>query len=410
MTKTSSEAGKCLLCKIPRCKAACAVETDVPAIIKLYREGQYEEAASILYKNNPFSAITSLVCDWSKSCYGHCVLNAKKNPVAWHEIEAELSCDYIFKAHAAVGPEKGKKVAIIGGGPAGITAALMLREEGIDVTIFDKNERLGGVLRYGIPEFRLDRSYVDQYDRLIEEAGVTFKGNVNISRNGDGDISLQELAASYDAVLIAGGAAIPRRLDIPGEDIPDIIYALDYLKTPDSYTLGHKVLVIGGGNVTMDACRTANRKGHDTYVYYRKSYENMPANSAEVKEAIEEGVKFHIFEVPVAIRDHKAVMRKCENVTGADGRVSTKMIDGTDHEVEFDSMLVAISANVDLGIFGGQENIKIERGWPVTDELQQTSMPGVFLAGDFILGPATVVEAVASAKKAVKGILKHLGF
>ena len=301
-------------------------------------------------------------------------------------------------------------VIVIGGGPAGITAALMLREEGIDVTIFDKNEKLGGVLRYGIPEFRLDRSYIDQYDRLIEEAGVTFKGNVNVGGNGDGDISLQELAASYDAVLIAGGAAIPRRLDIPGEDIPDIIYALDYLKSPDSYTLGHKVLVIGGGNVTMDACRTANRKGHDTYVYYRKSYENMPANSAEVKEAIEEGVKFHIFEVPVAIRDHKAVMRKCENVTGADGRISTKMIDGTDHEVEFDSMLVAISANVDLGIFGGQENIKIERGWPVTDELQQTSMPGVFLAGDFILGPATVVEAVASAKKAVKGILKHLGF
>ena len=354
MTKTSSEAGKCLLCKIPRCKAACAVETDVPAIIKLYREGQYEEAASILYKNNPFSAITSLVCDWSKSCYGHCILNAKKNPVAWHEIEAELSCDYIFKAHATVGPEKGKKVAIIGGGPAGITAALRLREEGIDVTIFDKNEKSGGVLRYGIPEFRLDRSYVDQYDRLIEEAGVTFKGNVNVGGNGEGDISLQELAAAYDAVLIAGGAAIPRRLDIPGEDIPDIIYALDYLKSPDSYTLGHKVLVIGGGNVTMDACRTANRKGHDTYVYYRKSYENMPANSAEVKEAIEEGVKFHIFEVPVAIRDHKAVMRKCENVTSADGRVSTKMIDGTDHEVEFDSMLVAISANVDLGIFGGQ--------------------------------------------------------
>ena len=352
-------------------------------------------------------------------------MNAKKNPVAWHEIEAELSCDYIFKAHATVGPEKGKKVAIIGGGPAGITAALMLREEGIDVTIFDKNEKSGGVLRYGIPEFRLDRSYVDQYDRLIEEAGVTFKGNVNVGGNGEGDISLQELAAAYDAVLIAGGAAIPRRLDIPGEDIPDIIYALDYLKSPDSYTLGHKVLVIGGGNVTMDACRTANRKGHDTYVYYRKSYENMPANSAEVKEAIEEGVKFHIFEVPVAIRDHKAVMRRCENVTSADGRVSTKMmdagcsvgmvdkekmIDGTDHEVEFDSMLVAISANVDLGIFGGQENIKIERGWPVTDELQQTSMPGVFLAGDFILGPATVVEAVASAKKAVKGILKHLGF
>ncbi len=401
------EAGKCLLCKVPKCSAACAVRTDVPAAMRLYREGMAEEAASLLFRNNPFSAVTSLVCDWKKNCYGHCVLNVRKTPVAWHEIEAELSCSYLFKAHVNAGHDNGKKVAIIGGGPAGITAALSLKEKGCSVTIFDRNAEPGGVLRYGIPGFRLDRSYIGQYDRILAEAGVIFRGNTDIGENGH--MSFDDIAASYDAVLIAGGAAIPRRLDIPGEDCCDIIYALDYLKSPESYKLGEKVLVIGGGNVTMDACRTARRAGHDTYVYYRKSFENMPANSLEVKEAIAEGIKFCLFEVPVAIREHKAVMRKCENVIREDGRVSTRMIEGTDHEVDFDSMLVAISASVDYSIFGSQTGIKTEGGRPVTDELQQTSLPGVFLAGDFILGPATVVEAVASAKKAVQGILNHLG-
>lgn len=401
------EAGRCLLCKAPRCSAACAVKTDVPAAMKLYREGKYGEAASMLYTNNPFSAITSLICDWQKNCLGHCVLNAKKAPVRWHEIEAELSCSYIFDAHAKAGADNGKKVAVIGAGPAGITAALILREKGCSVTIYDRNARPGGVLRYGIPEFRLDRRYIGQYDRLLEEAGIEFRGSTDIG--GKDGISLEHLAAESDAVLIAGGAAIPRRLDIPGEDNPDIIYALDYLKNPGAYGLGHKVLVIGGGNVTMDACRTAIRLGHDTHVYYRKSFENMPANSIEVKEAVKEGVQFHLFEVPVAVRGHKAVMRKCENVTGPDGKVSTKMIDGTDHEVEFDSMLVAISASVDCSIFGAGTDVELAHGRPVTDEMQQTSVPGVFAAGDFLLGPATVVEAVASARTAAYGILEHIG-
>lgn len=398
------EAGRCLLCKVPKCSAACAVRTDVPSAMKSYREGKPEEAADILFRNNPFSAITSLVCDWQKNCLGHCVLNSRKMPVRWHEIEEEVSCGYLFNAHITPGNDNGKSVAIVGAGPAGITAALRLREKGCAVTIFDKNARPGGVLRYGIPEFRLDRKYIDQYERLLNETGVEFKGGVNAGE----DITLDALRDRFNAVLITCGAAIPRKLDIPGEDNADIIYALDYLKDPSAFKLGGKVLVIGGGNVTMDACRTAKRLGHDTHVYYRKSFENMPANSLEVREAMEEGVEFHLFEVPVAIRAHKAVMRRCENVTGPDGRVSTKMLEGTDYEVEFDSMLVAISASVDYSIFG-ENGIAMENKRPVTDEGQQTSLPGVFLAGDFILGPATVVEAVASAKTAVRGITAFLG-
>ncbi len=398
------EAGRCLLCKVPRCSAACAVRTDVPSAMKSYREGKPEEAADILFRNNPFSAITSLVCDWQKNCLGHCVLNSRNMPVRWHEIEEEISCEYLFRVHITPGQDNGKSVAIIGGGPAGMTAALQLREKGCAVTIFDKNERPGGVLRYGIPEFRLDRKYIDQYERLLDETGVEFKGGINAGA----DVTLAAMRDSFDAVLITCGAAIPRKLDIPGEDNVDIIYALDYLKNPSAFKLGRKVLVIGGGNVTMDACRTAKRLGHDTHVYYRKSFENMPANSLEVSEAVDEGIEFHLFEVPVAVRGNKAVMRRCENVTGPDGRISTKMIEGTDYEVEFDSMLVAISASVDYSIFG-EDGIKMENKRPVTDDGQQTSLPGVFIAGDFILGPATVVEAVASAKTAVEGITAFLG-
>lgn len=400
----NSEAGRCLLCKIPKCSAACAVKTDVPTSIRLYKEGRGEEAARLLFANNPFSAITSRVCDWSKACYGHCVLNAKKMPVKWHEIEAEITGEYLFHASITPGTPNGKKVAIIGAGPAGITAAFILRERGCEVVIYDENPLPGGVLRYGIPEFRLSRKYIEQYDRIMSEAGIEFIGGKRIGR----DISVKELRENYDALFIATGAAVPRRLDIPGEDNPNILYALDYLKDPDAFKLGHKVLVIGGGNVTMDACRTALRRGHDTWVYYRKSFENMPANSSEVHEAIEEGVKFEVFEVPVAVKDNIAVMRKCENVTKEDGRLTTRIIDGTDHDVEFDSMLVAISANVDYSVFEGLD-VEMMKGWPVTDDKQQTSVKGLFVAGDFILGPATVVEAVQSAKVAVSGILEHLG-
>ncbi len=400
-----SEAARCLKCRNARCSAACPVRTDIPALMALYLQGKKEEAADILLRNNPMAAISSRVCDWSRVCLSRCILNARQSPVNWHSIEAEIAGEAIFRMKITTGEATGKSVGIVGAGPAGISAALWLREAGHDVVVYDSFERPGGVLRYGIPEFRLDRKFVDRYETLLEEAGVTFRGNTFVGR----DISLQELRARHDAVLIAAGAGIPRKLDVPGEEGANVIYALDYLKDPSAYNLGRRVIVIGGGNVTMDACRTAVRQGRDTTVYYRKSFENMPANAIEVELAREEGVKFVLFEVPVGFRDGKAIMRKCENVLKPDGRVSTRMIEGTDHEVEFDTMLVAISANVDFSIFGEDKPVLNRYGWPETNDSQQTSLKDVFIAGDFILGPATVVDAVASAKKAVAGILSYLG-
>lgn len=393
MERTSTvnqEALRCLLCKVPKCSAACPVGTKVPLAMGLYREGRMQEAGKALFANNPFSAITSIVCDWDRFCLGHCVLNARRQPVRWHEIEEEVSGEYLRTARLSVAPDTGRSVAIVGAGPAGMTAAMLLRERGLRVTLYDDNPMPGGVLRYGIPAFRLRKELVDAYSRIMAEAGIDFWGGCKVGR----DLTLDQLRGGADAVLIASGACNPRRLDIPGEDDPRVIYALDYLKDPDAYHLRGKVLVIGGGNVTMDASRTALRKGCDTTVYYRKTFANMPANDGEVREALAEGVKFRLFRVPVAIRGGVAIMRACENYVTDEGKLRTRMLAGRDYGEPFDHMIVAISETVSHDVTGGL----------AVDDLPE----GVFVAGDFMTGPRTVVEAVATAKTAVGGILDYL--
>lgn len=402
------EALRCLLCKKPRCKYACPIFTDVPMAMKLYRDGNVEEAAKILFENNPLTAITCQVCDWKKTCYGACVLNAKGNPVKWYEIEQEISIKYLEQAGVDVPAENGKRVCIVGAGPAGITAAIKLREKGFGVTVYDDHERLGGVLRYGIPSFRFNRGYVDAVEHIIEEAGIKFVGGTKIGK----DLSVKDLRKKYDAVLIAGGTWEPRKLDIPGEEDERVIYAMEYLMDPDAYSLKGRIHVIGGGNVTMDASRTALRKGCDTTVYYRKTFENMPANVRDVEEAKADGVKFVLFEVPVAIKrdgDRRfSVIRHCENIIGEDGNVRTRMIPGTDKEVEFDYMIVAISENVDYGLFGEDMPETDRKGRPIVNEKFETSTDGVFLCGDFLTGPTTVANAAQSGKTAAQSIAEKL--
>lgn len=405
-TSNIDEARRCLLCRNARCSAACPVNTPVPTAMKIFREGgDLSEAGKILFDNNPLSAITSQVCDWNRLCYGHCILNAKKVPVHWHDVEFEISGAYLMEHETEVGGPCGKSVAIIGAGPAGITAAIKLMEKGFAVTMYDDNEHIGGVLRYGIPKFRLDHKYVDAYERMLLDAGLEFQGGHKMDA-----LDFEVLKQEFDAVLVAGGAWKPRKLDIPGEASDKVIYALDYLHDPEAYRLSGKVFVVGGGNVTMDAARTAVRSGCDTHIWYRKTFENMPANSMEVEETREDGVQFHLFRVPVEIKeDNIAVMRKCENVVDeATGRVKTRMIPGEDIEEKFDHMIVAISENVDYGVLGDGFP-QTEKGWPDTDENLRLRDTNVFLAGDFYSGPKTVVEAVASAKTAVEGILRYTG-
>lgn len=285
----------------------------------------------------------------------------------------------------------GKKVAIVGAGPAGIAAAIWLRQKGVAIDLYDSFPRIGGVLRYGIPDFRLDKKYVDAYERILKEINVNFIGGVTLGK----DMTVKSLQDSHDAVLLAAGAWVAKEMRIPGEDNPHVLHALEFLKDTSKFQLGKKVIVVGGGNVAMDACRTAIRMGCDTTVVYRKTFENMPANKLEVKEAQEEGVKFNVFSVPVEVKTEGsrtyAIVRKCENYTREDGSIATRILDGTDYEIDFDSMIVAVSEGVDKALAEG------------------ASPEGLFSAGDYNYGPKTVVEAVQSAKEQVAEISSFLG-
>ena len=403
--RMNPEALRCLLCKNARCSAACPAGTPVPDAMKLYREGRLEEAAGLLFENNPLSGITCQVCDWNRMCFGHCVLNARNNPVHWYEIENEISVPFLQKAVLTPGPDNGREVAVIGAGPAGIAGAIFLRRAGFRVTVYDSHERMGGVLRYGIPSFRLDKAHVDALEKILLEGGVVFRGGKAVT--------VDSLRGKADAILVATGAGVARRMNIPGEDLPGVISALSFLEDPSTDKVRGRVLVVGGGNVAMDACRSARRMGLDTTVYYRKTFSNMPANSHEVEEARAEGVKFELLQVPVAIKQgpggNVAVIRDCENVTRSDGSLSTRIIDGTDHEVPFDTMIIAVSEKVDYGVFPGEMPLTDDDGRIKVNGVHQTSWPDVFMAGDFLLGPKTVVHAVQTAKTAVQGIIQYLG-
>ena len=399
------EAIKCLGCPKPRCSMiGCPVHTAIPECIRLYKEGRLKEAGEILFNNNPFSAVTSIVCNYKSFCYGACVLNAKKDPVRWYEIEQEISNEFLKAFHPDVTPKNDQKIAIIGAGPAGLSAAIFLAQKGYNVTVYDKEERIGGVLRYGIPGFRLDKSIVDEYERILKEYDISYHGNIEIGK----DITLSNIRKAVDAVIVATGAIKENKLRIPGEEKENVINALAFLKDNSLIDKANKVVVIGGGNVAMDAARSAKRMGKDTYVYYRKTFENMPANPIEVEEAIAEGVKFEVFEAPVEVKDSSVIFRKCENVTDENGKLRTKILENTDHEVTLDALLVAAGETIDLSVFGDELPELNKWHYPEVDETNMTSFDGVFVAGDFILGAKTVVEAIASTKTAVNGIENYL--
>lgn len=402
----NNEALRCLLCKKPKCSLqGCPVHTPIPECMQLYREDKLDEAGKILFDNNPLSAITSRVCDWRQFCFGNCILNVKKIPVRWYEIEQEISDAYLFSVTLKRESDllSGKRVALVGAGPVGIVAAIWLYRLGAEVSIADANPRIGGVLRYGIPGFRLDKKYVNAYERLLLGAGIEFQGGIEVGR----DIELARVAARYDAVLLGTGAEKAALLNIPGEGKG--LQALPFLKNPSAFDLGRKVIVIGGGNVAMDASRTAVRQGAETWIYYRKDYGNMPANPIEVEEAMRDGVHFRVFQAPVEVRTGSVVFCDCENVTDpATGKVRTRIIEGTEHEVECDTLLSAISEKPDFSVFNGCEPVLDEKGDLVVDENGLAAIQGidnVYVAGDFLFGPKTVVEAVASARKAVDAII-----
>ncbi len=402
------EANRCLQCKNPRCQKYCPIATPIPQVIELYKEGKLMEAGELLFQNNPLSAVCAIVCPHEDQCKGNCIKGIKDRPVDFHEIEKEISQYYIENIQFEEISEKKDDVAIIGGGPAGITIAFILAQRGYDVTIFDAHDKIGGVMRYGIPEYRLPNHLVDIFKEKLVQLGVKIRPNTLIGPVITLDTMFED---GYKAIFIGTGVWNPKPLRIKGETLGNVHYAIDYLKAPEAYDFtGKRVCVIGAGNVAMDASRTAIRSGaSDVYVLYRKGFENMPCTKVELQEAKEDGIKFELFKAPLELTKQGVKYIETENATDEEGRIITVNKEGTEGEFPCDVIIIAVSQSPRSNIVSTTKSLDTNRwGLLVTDECGHTTKQGVFASGDVVTGAKTVVQAVATAKVVADEMEKYM--
>ena len=393
---------RCLLCKKPRCKVNCPIDTPIPEIIELYKCGNIEEAGKILFNNNPLSAVCGIICPHENQCEGNCIRGIKQEPVKFHKLESVISSEYLKSTKFKQEVSLKDRIAIIGSGPAGITMAFMLAKEGYKVTIFEKNSEIGGVLRYGIPDFRLSNEILDNIEERLLDLNVKIRYNALVGPVLTIDKLLED---GYKAIFIGTGVWNPKTLNIRGESLGHVNYAIDYLKSPKSFRLGEKVIVIGAGNVAMDAARTAKYYGaKDVTVVYRKDFEHMTATKAEINDAKEEGVNFELFKAPVEIVDEGVVFIDTKMIE-KDGQKTMVNVECSEKLMEADSVIIAVSQSPKTNIVSSTNTIQTNRhGLIVIDEIGHTTKNGVFACGDVVTGARTVVEAVAHAKKVAEAI------
>ncbi|MEF9958966.1 MAG: NAD(P)-dependent oxidoreductase [Niameybacter sp.] len=397
------EASRCLSCKNARCQKHCPIQTPIPEIIKLFQEDKLIEAGEKLFENNPLSALCAIVCPHEKQCYGNCIKGIKGEPIQFYEMERYISQKYLEEISYKKPILNGKKVAIVGSGPAGITIALILAQKGYAITIFEKNEEIGGMLRYGIPKFRLPRVLLELIQKRLLELGVKIRYNTLIGPV----VTLERLQTDgYEAVFIGTGVWNPKPLNIKGETLGHVHYAVNYLKSPESYSLGKKVLVIGAGNVAMDAARTAKRSGaEEVTIVYRRDFTDMPATKVEIKEAQEEGVGFATFRTPVEITDAGLITLETKGMEDEEGTSRIVKIEGSEKLIQADAIIIAVSQVPKNNIVLTAKGLDVgTSGLILTDETGHTTQEGVFASGDVVTGARTVVEAVANAKMVAKSI------
>ena len=400
------EADRCLLCKNARCKANCPINTEIPEVVKLFKEGKLDEAGAMLFENNPLSAVCAVVCPHEDQCKGNCIRGIKGEPVSFCEIEELISNEYLKKIKLEKTAERNERIPIIGAGPAGITLSIILAKKGFKVTLFDAHEKIGGVLRYGIPEYRLPNSVMDRYEEILLALGVKIRPNTLIGPV----ITLDKLFFDgYKAVFIGTGVWNPKTLDIKGESLGNVHYAIDYLKSPDVYNLGKKVAVIGAGNVAMDAARVAKRSGaEEVYILYRKGFENMPCTKVELQEAKDDDIKFELFKAPIELTEDGVKYIETKNEVKEDGKVVTVTIDGTEGMFECDSVIIAVSQSPRKNIVANTTGIETNKwGLVLTDDKGHTTREGVFASGDVVTGANTVVHAAAYAKVVAESIEEY---
>ena len=381
-----NSAQTCLDCKKPRCQTGCPVGTPIAEMIRLFLSGDIKEAGEKVFQNNPLSIICSLVCPHEKHCEGHCILNKKSIPVNVGGIENYISTYYMNYKEFEKPIPNGRNLAIIGSGPAGISLAMIMAMKGYHVTMYEGNEQIGGVLRYGIPDFRLDKTILDKIEVNLKKLGVNIRKNIMIGKH----ITLDDMQRDgFDAIFIGTGVWAPKKLGIKGESLGNVHFAIDYLKTPKAYELGKRVVVIGAGNVAMDVARTVIRNGaNDVSIMYRKGEEDMPAEKIEIDHAKIDGVKFKLHSLPLELTE-KGIRY-----------ITTNQEVNEECFEEADSILVAISQTARDLIVKNNTGLSLgENGLLQSDENGVTARKGVFASGDVVTGARTVVEAVAFSKR-----------
>ena len=396
MSSIKKEADRCLKCKKPMCAAHCPVSTPVPQVVDLFINGKIKQAGELLFNNNPLSAVTSMICPHEKNCTGHCVLGKKGAPVEFYRIEEYISRFYLETMDIPEIKKNGIKVAVTGAGPAGITMSMLLLSKGYDVTLFEAEDDIGGVLRYGIPPFRLPRDLLDLYKDLILRAGIHFRPNTRIGSN----IMIDDLFPDgYKAVFVSTGTGRPRKLGLVGETLGHVHFAIDYLKSPYAFKLGRRLVVIGAGNVAIDVARTAIRVSHSfvTILHYMGK-DDMTANHDEVEMAEIDGVEFIHNAQAVRIMENAVRYVYVKRTENEDGTLSFEEDYSQVSDIAADSVIIAIGQGPSADIVTAGVKLT-QRGLFDVNEWGETDIPGVFAAGDIVSGPKTVVDAVAFTKK-----------
>lgn len=395
------EANRCLNCKKPMCQKGCPVDTPIPHIIQMFKENKVMDAGKELFENNPMSVICSIVCNHEQQCAGNCVLGHKGNPVHFSSIETYISDTYLDRMEIPEVEKKGKRVAVIGAGPAGLTAAIILAKAGYDVTIFEWKDDIGGIMRYGIPEFRLPKSILDRYRQRLLDMGIKIRPNTTIGAVLKIDDLLRD---GYASIFVGTGVWKARNLGIHGECLGNVQFGIDYLANPSGYELGENVAIIGMGNAAMDVARTALRNGARHVTLYARGT-RAAASSHEISYAKLDGAEFVFGKAIQYITEKGPVF--CTSILDEDGKVIG--YEKEEEQVEADSTIISISQGprrklirTTVGLEGS------EHGLLIVDENGMTTKPGVFAAGDVTTGSKAVVHAVEGAKIAVQGMIRYM--
>jgi len=423
------EAQRCLQCKKPLCMNGCPVEVDIPGFIKLVTQGKFTEAAWKIKETNSLPAVCGRVCPQEEQCEGVCVLTKKYTSIAVGHLErfvADWEREHNEMKVPEIAPTSGKKVAIVGSGPAGLTVAGDLIKMGHKVTVFEALHREGGVLVYGIPEFRLPKSIVQAEVDFLAEMGVEFKTSYVIGKIRDIDELFED---GFDAVFIGTGAGLPNFMGVEGENLNGIYSANEYLTRSNLMRAfdadaegtpimpGKKVVVLGGGNTAMDSVRTGLRLGADeATIVYRRSRNEMPARIEEIHHAEQEGIKFHFLTAPIRfIGDENGWVKQMECIQmelgepDSSGRRRPVPIEGSNFTMDVDTVVIAIGNSSNPLIPKTTSGLDTNRwGNIVADERGKTSRPGVWAGGDIVTGGATVILAAGAGKKAARAIDEYL--